>query len=298
MAACFGNGGVNIFTGERVLRAKTVKDLLTLMFTTGCGAMSGEVSFRLGVPAKSSAVGVLLLVVPNLIGMCIFGQTVNSAEVSLAALKLCFDIGDEFNFHALAGTCTKSAKLDPSLYHFQTDIELCDNLLWAASKGDLSTLVYLRNLGFNLNNMDYDLRSAAHLAAAHGQIKALRYLHRYGADVDVKDRWGNMPLDDAERNGHEEVVKLLRKFMSRPFSRNSGRSLSPSVCSTASARSGGKALKSDRSSAPVAAKQKLKTTSVSHLDAVLEDDDPESDAVDDVRISGHDEDQEDDACSV
>merc|ERR1719424_2053914 len=32
MSALFANGGVNFFTGERVLRAKTVKDLLALMF--------------------------------------------------------------------------------------------------------------------------------------------------------------------------------------------------------------------------------------------------------------------------
>merc|ERR1719454_938456 len=135
MAALFGNGGVNCYTGARVLKATTVKDLLTLMFTSGCDAMSGEFSFRLGVPAKTGAVGVFLMVIPNLAGICSFGAAVNNNGVSLAAMKLCFDCGEEFNFHALAGNCTTSAKLDPSMYHFQTDIELCDSLLWAASNG-------------------------------------------------------------------------------------------------------------------------------------------------------------------
>jgi glutaminase len=294
MAALFGNGGLNVFTGERILHAKTVKDVLTLMFTTGCGAMSGEFTFRLGVPAKSTAVGCILLVVPNTLGMCIFGQTANRSEVSIAAWKMCCDMSDEFNFHALAGNCTKSAKLDPSLYHFQTDIELCNSLLWAASKGDLPTLVYLHNLGFNLNYMDYDQRSAAHLAAAHGQLKALRYLKRHGAEIDVQDRWGNMPIDDAKRNGHEETELMLRRW-ALSNSRNSSRGPTPSVCeSTFSTRSNTKTYKADRACAPVAARllwsRVAKASGISGgiaeitMDAVLEEEDSEEEQ--------HDEDPE------
>merc|ERR1719261_1456135 len=78
MAACFANGGMKIFSGERVLQYSTVKDLLTLMFTTRCGTMSGQFSFDIGVPVKSSSQGVLIMVVPNLIGICSFGQAVNA----------------------------------------------------------------------------------------------------------------------------------------------------------------------------------------------------------------------------
>jgi len=282
MAACFANGGVDIFKNEKVLQATTIKDILTLMFTTGCGAMSGEFCFRIGVPAKSSSVGVLLLVVPNLIGICNFGKAVNEQGVSKAGLKLSFSMGDEFNFHALAGNCTTSAKLDPSLYHLQTDMELCGNLHWAAKKGDISTLVYLRNLGFQLGYTDYDLRSPAHVAAASGRKNCLRYLHKNGVPIDEKDRWGNVPLDDAEKNGHEDIAKLLRKWSANEGS-HCGRS-TPSDAESMHSHASPMArtldhAKSDRSSAPVAAKM---TNFTSILAAVDENQDIEEDAESDM----------------
>jgi len=174
--------------------------------------MSGEFCFRVGVPAKSSSMGILLLVVPNLVGICSFGKTVNNHGISKAALKLSFSLGDVFNFHALSVRGAKSSKLDPSLYHFHTDMELCRTLLGAAQEGDLATLVFLRNLGFNLNYGDYDGRRAAHMAAQYGQSKALRYIHSNGAAIDEKDRWGRLPIDKAMQNGHDDVIELLRKW--------------------------------------------------------------------------------------
>ena len=203
---------------------------------------------------------------------------VNDHHVSKAALRLSFSIGDEFNFHSLAGSCTKSAKLDPSLYHFQTDMELCSNLLWAAQVGDLSTLIYLRNLGFNLNCADYDHRNAAHVAAANGQKKALKYLHKNGCEIGEKDRWGHLPLDDAERNSHDDVAQLLRRWM-RTKMNSSDACRTPSVSESIGnlhSQSAGSAQKSNRSSAPVAAKM-----SVQSLCAVTEEEEEEDDDDDD-----------------
>jgi len=112
-------------------------------------------------------------------------------------------------------------KLDPSLYHFHTDMELCGTLLIAAQEGDLSTLIFLHNLGFNLNYGDYDGRQAAHMAAQYGQVPALRYLRNNGAAIDEKDRWGRLPVDEARDHGHEDVVKLLRRWMAGGSPQNS-----------------------------------------------------------------------------
>ena len=57
---------------------------------------------------------------------------------------------------------------------------------------------------------DYDKRTAIHLAASEGHIQMVLYLIEAGVDPNPKDRWGGTPLDDANREGHTELAKLLR----------------------------------------------------------------------------------------
>ena len=55
-----------------------------------------------------------------------------------------------------------------------------------------------------------DGRTALHLAASTGNIEPLNFLLGCeGIKVNVKDRWGGSPLDDAKREKHGEVAKLL-----------------------------------------------------------------------------------------
>jgi glutaminase len=58
-----------------------------------------------------------------------------------------------------------------------------------------------------VNVGDYDQRRALHVAAAEGHKDAVEWLISNGADVNVVDRWGNTPLDDAITDKRREVVK-------------------------------------------------------------------------------------------
>ena len=64
----------------------------------------------------------------------------------------------------------------------------------------------------DINKGDYDHRTALHLAASEGHIDVVAYLCKRGANVNVEDRWGGRPLDDALEKHHERVVKLLREY--------------------------------------------------------------------------------------
>lgn len=57
--------------------------------------------------------------------------------------------------------------------------------------------------------MDYDKRAPLHIAAAEGAFSVVQWLIEEGADYNALDRHGHTPLEEATRNDHVEVVRLL-----------------------------------------------------------------------------------------
>lgn len=87
---------------------------------------------------------------------------------------------------------------------------LANNFITAASEGDVDEVKALLEFGnIDLNQGDYDRRTALHLAAGEGRAEVVQLLCEHGADVNVKDRWGNRPLDDANRANSQACVDLL-----------------------------------------------------------------------------------------
>ena len=113
-----------------------------------------------------------------------------------------------------------------------TSTELCD----AASRGDVERLTQLvRAVGCDINEGDYDKRTAMHLAASEGLFDVVECLSvDLAANVSPVDRWGNTPLDDAIRSRHGQIASFLR-------SRGgvSGMSLRPTQASSVLANDGG-----------------------------------------------------------
>lgn len=213
ICSVFANGGLHPITRRRIFQPETVKCVLSMMYSAGCNSQSGEFSFSVGVPAKSTTLGLIAVVIPNVMGLCVYSPKVNHHRVSIGGLDFCTELGHKFNFHVLSGTSTSSAKEDPTLYHFQTDIELCGDLLFACEIGDMMTLSSLHQLGFSLDYADYDFRYAVHVAASNGQVGALKYLFKKGAKLNVHDRWGSKPLDDAHREGHKECIEFIQSVV-------------------------------------------------------------------------------------
>lgn len=88
-----------------------------------------------------------------------------------------------------------------------------NNFISAASEGDMEEVMALLEYGnIDLNQGDYDNRRALHLCAGEGHADVVQFLCEKGADVNVKDRWGNRPLDDANAAGHTECVDILERF--------------------------------------------------------------------------------------
>merc|ERR1719461_113342 len=89
---------------------------------------------------------------------------------------------------------------------------LARTLCQAAHLGDLDTIRQIELTGGNLTCSDYDGRTALHLAAAEGQVHIVKWLLEKGVRPNPRDRWGGTPLDDAKREGHEDVEEVLAEL--------------------------------------------------------------------------------------
>jgi glutaminase len=211
-AATFANAGICPMTGDKVFRSSTVQNCLSLMSSCGMYDFSGEFAFTIGLPAKSGVSGALMVVVPRLLGICIWSPRLDALGNSGRGIDFCKQLVSKFNFHNFDGlTGEESSKRDPRLKKNQNRTEGIVQLCWAASQGDLSEIQRLAARGVDLDGADYDGRTALHLAVSEGAVHIVEYLLSKGVKVDPVDRWGGTPMDDGVRGKHQAVVDVLRK---------------------------------------------------------------------------------------
>jgi glutaminase len=83
----------------------------------------------------------------------------------------------------------------------------------AASNGNLFEIQNLVNNGVDVNSIDYDKRTACHIAAANGRTETLQLLHeKLNAEINIKDRWGHTCLYDAILNRRQKAIDLLLSY--------------------------------------------------------------------------------------
>ena len=208
LAATLANGGVCPVTGDRVLRTKNVQHCLSLMVSCGMYDFSGEFAFSVGLPAKSGVSGVMLVIVPNVMGLCLWSPRIDARGNPARCIEFCEKLVDRYNFHNYDNLTDVSDKSDPRMSHVEEKARVGE-LIWAASKGDQGATHRLVMRGFDQDAGDYDRRTALHLAAAEGREQVVRYLVENGAEVNPEDRWRGTPLDDAHQHGQRAVVEFL-----------------------------------------------------------------------------------------
>ncbi|XP_026202251.1 cyclin-dependent kinase 4 inhibitor C isoform X2 [Anabas testudineus] len=87
--------------------------------------------------------------------------------------------------------------------------------------GHTALVEALLDAGADLSRCDPVLSlSVTHDAAREGFVDTVRALMRHGADVNVADQLGNLPLHLAAKEGHLEVVKLVIEQTANPQTAN------------------------------------------------------------------------------
>jgi glutaminase len=213
VAATLARGGQCPLTDDRVLGVDTARACLSLMQSCGMYDFSGEFAFSIGLPAKSGVSGAVMVVVPNVLGLCIWSPALDRLGNSVRGLAFCRRFVETFAFHPFDDLTGGSARRDPRIRESERATDSLVQLTWAAFKGDLSAVQRELARGADASGQDYDGRTPLHLAAAEGHLDVVRYLLSHGARPDVVDRWGATPLDDARRGGHEAVVGVLESMV-------------------------------------------------------------------------------------
>jgi lysophospholipase len=77
--------------------------------------------------------------------------------------------------------------------------------------GDIHKIDMLRTYGANLSAVNYDLRTALHIACAEGNAEVVKHLLLNGAGVHIRDRYDRSPLTEAINHDHHDIIKLLLK---------------------------------------------------------------------------------------
>uniref|UniRef100_A0A7I4F0G4 Protein kinase domain-containing protein n=1 Tax=Physcomitrium patens TaxID=3218 RepID=A0A7I4F0G4_PHYPA len=115
-------------------------------------------------------------------------------------------------------------------------------LLYYASKGNVPILKHMLDNGTSVDAVDYDGRTALHLAASEGHTAAVKLLLEYGSSVNPCDRFNETPLANARRYGYEEICDLLVASggFVKPISTLSEYEIDPAELSLEKARSVGK----------------------------------------------------------
>lgn len=212
VAATLANSGICPVTQKRIFNAQTVKNCLSLMYSCGMYDFSGEFAFTVGLPAKSGVSGALMIIVPGVMGVCIWSPRLDVCGNSVRGVEFSKRLVNRFNFHNYDDMLENTNKIDPTLNRTVRKREGATALCWAASVGDIHEIQRLLARGISLNSADYDGRTALHLASSTGHTKVVKYLLRKGATAAPVDRWGNLPIDEARKAGHTEIVTMLEKY--------------------------------------------------------------------------------------
>ena len=99
MAAMLASGGVNPVSGERVIVARIVESMLSVMSTCGMYNFAGERAYGVGLPAKSGVSGAILMVLPGRFGVAVFSPPLDSNRNSVRGMAVCRALSRGLDLH-------------------------------------------------------------------------------------------------------------------------------------------------------------------------------------------------------
>ncbi|SDD59437.1 glutaminase [Auraticoccus monumenti] len=101
MAATLANRGVNPLTGEQVVPAPVVRQVLSVMSTCGMYDAAGDWATQVGIPAKSGVAGGLIGALPGQLGMATFSPRLDRHGNSVRGVSLFERFSSDMGLHVM-----------------------------------------------------------------------------------------------------------------------------------------------------------------------------------------------------
>ena len=117
IAAVFSNTGIHPKIHEQVLPADHVQTILSVMQTCGMYEFSGQWAYRVGLPAKSSLCGAMLVVIPGQFGFAVYSPLLDEIhQKSVRGVKACEALSKKLGLHVFRTDTSEmpSIKIQPS----------------------------------------------------------------------------------------------------------------------------------------------------------------------------------------
>lgn len=95
IGSVFANKGIIPWTGEELIPREAAAMIKGIMTTCGLYDESGSFAVNIGIPAKSGVGGGIMAIVPNKMGIGIFGPALNDAGNSVAGVEILKDLSVE-----------------------------------------------------------------------------------------------------------------------------------------------------------------------------------------------------------
>jgi len=102
MGATLANNGVNPATGQRVIKAENVPEILSAMMTAGLYDSSGGWSWHVGLPAKSGVGGGIIAIVPGKGAIAVFAPPLDEQGNSVKAQKVIAYVAQKLDYNLFA----------------------------------------------------------------------------------------------------------------------------------------------------------------------------------------------------
>jgi len=214
VASTLANGGKCPITGDQVVKSSEVRHVLSLMYSCGMYNYSGQFAFNVGLPAKSGVSGVVMLVVPNVMGVVTFSPLLDKVGNSVRGVEFCEKLVQQYSFHVFDSVDRSHDRKDPTQQEDVAANMMVSQILTAATKGDLFALKKAHVANVDMNLCDYNSRTALHQAAMQGHTPCVKYLLREcKVDLELRDRWGVTPAQEATRSGQHNIAKLIDQYI-------------------------------------------------------------------------------------
>ena len=211
-AAILANSGKSLDSEEQFIKPNIVKHLLCVMYSSGMYDYSGRWSFEIGLPAKSGVSGIIFVVIPGICGICVFSPPLDKMGNSVKGIEFFKRLTNKFNIH-IFDTLVSGLEKKKSLTNINKNTKI--NKIYTYCKNgehqQLGEILDESDSDLDLNEGDYDNRRPLHIAVEEEKIECVQILINKGASPNVKDRWGNTPLEKAKEIKNKNIINLFEK---------------------------------------------------------------------------------------